>query len=284
MGYIQHAPNVLFIFNFIYLYINKPLSFFFANFFFTFFLKKKKIKKCCKKKDRQSQPQPQPPIWGASGTVYFNISPKVSRLKGICRIGPHNKDVLSIIFGSILGNAHIVKKLNGLGTSITFFQEDSHVEYILSLHKLLSEWGYCNPKTPVVTRRLGTKGKLRKVVRFSTWAYTSLDWIYDIWYQNNKKRLPNSIGEYLTPLALAIWIMDGGIKVGKGLIFSGHSFSYDECFMLVNVLSTNFNIKASVQLAGSKDKYIIYVGKESMSELRNIVSPYIVSGMKYKLI
>jgi hypothetical protein len=53
--------------------------------------------------------------------------------------------------------------------------------------------------------------------------------------------------------------------------------------MLVNVLSENFNIKASVQSAGSKDQYIIYVWKESMNDLRNIVNPYITPEMKYKI-
>lgn len=221
-----------------------------------------------------------------------NISPEVSicLLRGATTvtkkfgIDPHNKNVLSIIFGSLLGNAQTEKKVNGVGTKILFFQEDSHVEYIFSLHKLLSQWGYCNPKIPVVTSRLGTKGKLRKVVRFSTWTYTSFDWIYDIWYQDDRKRVPKCIGQYLTPLALAVWIMDGGTKTGKGLIFSSHSFTYNECLMLVKVLSVNFKIKASVQSAGSKDKYIICVLKESMNDLRNIVSSYIVAGMKYKII
>ena len=212
--------------------------------------------------------------------VHWN---RTRRLMGIYRIGPHNKDVLSIIFGSLLGDAHAEKRLNGMGTRISFYQEDSHVEYILYLHKFLSEYGYCNSKKPVIGRRLGIKGKLRKIVRFTTWTYTSFNWIRDIWYENNIKRVPNCIGEYLTPLALAIWIMDDASKVNKGLKFSTNSFTYNECLMLVNVLSENFNIKASVQSAGSKDQYIIYVWKESMNDLRNIVSPYIIPEMKYKI-
>ena len=77
--------------------------------------------------------------------------------------------------------------------------------------------------------------------------------------------------------------MDDGSKVNKGLKFSTNSFTYNECLMLVNVLSENFNIKASVQSAGSKNQYIIYIWKESMNDLRNIVSPYIIPEMKYKI-
>jgi ubiquinol-cytochrome c reductase cytochrome b subunit len=100
--------------------------------------------------------------------VNIGVAPKVSRLKGIYRIGPHNKDVLSIIFGSLLGDAHGEKRLIGLGTRISFFQEDVHIEYLLYLHKMLSDLGYCNPKVPVATIRLGAKGKIRKIIRFST--------------------------------------------------------------------------------------------------------------------
>ena len=100
--------------------------------------------------------------------IDFDIKQKVSRVKGLYRIGPHNKDIVSIIFGSLLGDANAEKRAGGLGTRINFYQEAVHVEYLYSLHKLLSNLGYCNPKIPVVTSRLGPKGKLRKIVRFNT--------------------------------------------------------------------------------------------------------------------
>jgi hypothetical protein len=84
------------------------------------------------------------------------------------RIGPHNEDILSIIFGSLLGDAHAEKKLLGSGTRITFFQEGLHIKYILFLHKMFSDFGYCKPNIPSITTRLGVKGKIRKIVRFST--------------------------------------------------------------------------------------------------------------------
>ena len=127
------------------------------------------------------------------------------------RIGPHNKDILSIIFGSLLGDAYAEKRAEGLGTRIIFYQEAVHVGYLYYLHKLFSNLGYCNPKIPVVTSRLGFKGKLRKIVRFRTWTYTSFNWIQELWYKNNIKQVPGNIAEYLTPLALAPSSSTGGI-------------------------------------------------------------------------
>lgn len=214
-----------------------------------------------------------------SNTAQYNFT----RIKGILRIGPHNKDILSIVFGSLLGDAHAEKRLAGLGTRITFYQEDSHVDYLLYLHKNLADAGYCNNKIPVISKRLGNKGKLRKVVRFATWTYTSFNWIREVWYRDGVKRVPDCIEEYLTPLGLAIWIMDDGSKANKGLKFATNSFSHQDCLKLTAVLKKNFGLKASVHSAGSENQFVIYIWKESMNQLRKIVSPYIVSGMKYKL-
>lgn len=210
-------------------------------------------------------------------------------MRASLRIGPHNKDILSIIFGSLLGDAHGEFRSKGIGTRISFYQESSHLAYILWLHNLIGELGYCNPRIPTIQTRLGKKGIVRKTVRFHTWTYSSFNWIHEIWYKEGIKCVPSVIGDFLSPLALAIWIMDDGTKLGKGLKLCGratNSFSYSDCLFLVEVLYVNFNIKASVQsagLAGPDNQYCLYIWKESMPLLCEIVLPYVHSSMKYKL-
>jgi hypothetical protein len=53
--------------------------------------------------------------------------------------------------------------------------------------------------------------------------------------------------------------MDDGAKVGQGLKFCTNSFSYNDCLLLIKALNSNFNIKASIQSAGKRDQYIIYI-------------------------
>ena len=207
-----------------------------------------------------------------------------TKIKGISRVGPHNIDILSIIYGSLLGDAHAEKRILGVGTRISFYQEDTHLSYIYYLHSILSKAGYCNNKVPLTKKRLGVKGKVRKVVRLHTWTYTSFNFIKEVWYVNDRKCVPHNIEKYLTPLALAVWIMDDGAKVSKGIKFCTNSFTYEECLHLVKVLYNNFNLKASVQSAGADNQYIIYVWKQSMQDLRNIVNPFIIPEMKYKII
>lgn len=200
------------------------------------------------------------------------------------RIGPHNKQILSILFGSLLGDCQAEYRDKGCGTRFCFYQESSHTAYLIWLHSILSELGYCNSKEPEIKPRLGRKGVVRKVIRFKTWTYSNLNWVYDLWYINKIKIVPAIIGDYLTPLALAIWIMDDGCKVGNGLKLSTNSFSYSDCTLLVKVLFDNFNLKSSIQSAGKPNQYIIYIFTESMPLLREIVLPYVHPSMKYKLV
>jgi len=217
-------------------------------------------------------------------SIYQKMAIKANRIRADKRIGPHNIDILSIIFGSLLGDGHAERRIQGNGTRITFYQEGSHVSYLLWLHSLLAELGYCNSIIPHIHTRLGIKGKVRNILRFRTWTYMNFNWIHDLWYVDKVKIVPSIIGQYLTPLALAIWIMDDGGKVGSGLKLATNSFSYSDCMLLTKVLFDNFNIKATVQKAGVANQYHIYIWKESMPLLCEIVLPYIHPSMKYKLI
>lgn len=84
-------------------------------------------------------------------------------------------------------------------------------------------------------------------------------------------------------MALAIWIMDDGGRVGQGLKLATNSFTYEDCFRLSEVLFKLYDLKTSVASAGVTNQYVIYVFKESMPLLRNIVKPHMVSSMLYKL-
>jgi hypothetical protein len=64
-------------------------------------------------------------------SIYPQITRKVLRIRADKRIGPHNIDILSILFGSLLGDGHAERRIKGNGTRISFYQEASHVSYLL---------------------------------------------------------------------------------------------------------------------------------------------------------
>jgi ubiquinol-cytochrome c reductase cytochrome b subunit len=132
----------------------------------------------------------------------FRSPDGLKKIRSENRIGPHNIDIISIIFGTLLGDGYGEKRING--TRISFYQEGSHKTYLLWLHSLISNLGYCNSTEPKLQKRLGVKNKIRYVIRFKTWTYSSFNWIYDLFYTNNVKIVPTILGKYLTPKALAI--------------------------------------------------------------------------------
>ena len=76
--------------------------------------------------------------------------------------------IIEIIYGSLLGDAHAERRKESKGTRITFYQEGSHDDYLLYLHSLIANLGFCNTNVPKITTRLSKNGKLRKIIRFST--------------------------------------------------------------------------------------------------------------------
>jgi LAGLIDADG DNA endonuclease family. len=71
--------------------------------------------------------------------------------------------------------------------------------------------------------------------------------------------VPLITNKYLTPLSLAIWIMDDGCKVGSGLKLSTNSFAYSDCLFLIKLLFDKFNLKSSIQSTGVINQYNIYI-------------------------
>ena len=238
-------------------------------------------------------PYGQMSLWGkyfcAPNDVHFlNIESNqlilpfiLSKTKSHNRIGPHNYDVLSILIGSLLGDGYGEK--HGNGTRICFQQEHINNKYLLWFHNYLSELGYCNNILPKLTTRLGKNGKLRYISRFKTYTFTSFNWIHDIFYKEGKKIIPINITDYLSPLALAIWIQDDGGKLSSGLKLATNCFSYDEVTFLAQILRDKYKLKISVIKAGALNQYNLYISKSSMKNVVEIIKPYLHPSMYYKL-
>jgi len=166
------------------------------------------------------------------------------------RIGPHNKDILEFIQGSLLGDGYLEK--HGNGSRLCLQQESSNKSYLLWSHKFLSVRGYCNPNIPIIQTRIGNKGKLRYVLRIKTWTFSSLNYLHDEFYLNNKKILPQNL--IISPLMLAIWIKDDGNRSGKALKLCTNNFTFEECLKLKEILM-NKNLKVSIHKTGTINQY-----------------------------
>ena len=87
------------------------------------------------------------------------------------RIGPHNIDIISLIFGSMLGDSFGEK--HGNGTRFVLQQEQSNMSYLMWYHKYLADRGYCNIDKPKLLTKIGKEGKIRYNYKIRTWTFNS---------------------------------------------------------------------------------------------------------------
>jgi hypothetical protein len=118
------------------------------------------------------------------------------------RIGPHNLETISVIFGSLLGNGRIKRLVEGSMLVVTGTNKD----YVQWLYTFFYNRGYTsNLKPRQYTRSIQSKeGKVYYGYEFNTFTFRSFSWIHKLYYNKGKKVVPLNIFEYLTPLALSV--------------------------------------------------------------------------------
>ena len=209
----------------------------------------------------------------------FNI-PNIRANK---RIGPHNQDVISVVFGSLLGNAYGNKKIID-GVRISYQQSIIHKEYLDWLYSFFLERGYVSNLLPrLYNRTIKNRELIYQGYEFNTFTFRSFFWLHKCFYYKGKKKLPNKdiLNNYLTPLALAIWIMDEGTFVKNGIIIATYNFTLEEHTIIVSILKKKYDINSIIQKMDNK--YVIYIKSDSLEKVRKLVDQYIIPSMKYKI-
>lgn len=97
--------------------------------------------------------------------------------------------------------------------------------------------------------------------------------------------IPDNIGDYLTltNVSLAYWIMDDGGFTGYGLKLYTNAYTLKNLNILINALNKNFSIYPSINKTSIKDQYTLYIPKNQMPILIDLVKEFIHPSMLYKL-
>nr|YP_009739398.1 LAGLIDADG homing endonuclease [Tricholoma terreum]QIC20241.1 LAGLIDADG homing endonuclease [Tricholoma terreum] len=206
-----------------------------------------------------------------------------SNCRAINRIGPHNLDVISIIFGLLLGDGYM-QKISGEGVRIYIKQNIIHKEYLFSLYEFFLYRGYCNKLKPrKYTLIIKDLDKEIYGYEFNTYTFRNLVWIYKLFYKKGNKIIQLKIEKYITPLSLAIWISADGSWTGGGVRIYSYTLTLREIGILVDILINKFNLDCTIEKVNMKNKYSIYIKPNSISNLRFLILPHIHKSMYYKL-
>lgn len=126
------------------------------------------------------------------------------------------------------------------------------------------------------------RGSLFPCVQFATRTSPLFDVWRDRFYRDGRKVVPTDIARDLSPLSVAVWLMDDGAADYAGMTLQTHSFDASEVELLVSALAERFDLAVSSRK--NRGKRIIYVRAAAMKRLRAIVEPHLLPGFAYKLI
>ncbi len=177
----------------------------------------------------------------------------------------------SLIIGCILGDGDL-RKLPGRKDA---FLEVNHSikakEYVEWKYKILKEICESPPKERIIDEK-------RKAYRFFTREHPELTELYEKFYCRGRKVIPKDLK--LNDLILAVWLMDDGSLSQGNLYLNTQKFSFKDQRRLLHYLR-ELGIKG--RLNKDKNRYRIRIKKESLARVKELVKPYLLPSLSYKL-
>ena len=133
------------------------------------------------------------------------------------RFGPHNKNVISVLVGNLLGDGYGEKIKNKSRFQIHISSRNA--EYVFWLHKFFASQGYSSPKKPVPKKQIGKKNTIYFSIKFKTFCFSSLNFLYDSFYSTNKKNIEKTHRKAARAACAALLVKIEDFK-SKGLLKS----------------------------------------------------------------
>jgi hypothetical protein len=184
----------------------------------------------------------------------------------------------NIIFGTLLGDGCLIKH-----RKFAYYKLKHSILQLNYLIYCFNELkSICNSYPKI---EFGKRNNTITIgIYFLTRQLSSLNDLYNIWYKNGIKVLPNLDILYhsLNPIVLAYWIMDDGTFRGSGLTIYTNSFTLSEVNLLISILRYKYNIECNLHL-NKKKQPTIYITSKGLKILIPLILPYIRLEMRYKL-
>ena len=198
-----------------------------------------------------------------------------------------NKDKRSILLGMCIGDGYI-----GVSTDKRWNTKS----YVLRLCHSVKQKAYLEHKTELLHSALG--GKKPRIVEYNNNGYPGVkcsktnkyfkvlrDWLY----KDGEKVVTRRILDMLTPQGIAIWHMDDGSLYTKRRNGKVHAWelctstyvSWDENQVIVDYFRDVHGIRFTI--VKGKGKYRIRCGTKEAKKFIEIVKPFIIPSMLYKV-
>jgi|GEM_PF-983914 len=178
-----------------------------------------------------------------------------------------------VLLGTLLGDAFMYPKTYSLKHGL--YQMDYCYHVAERFHKFVATF-----------EERDTKVKTEKCFGFWTYRHDVFRSYYKRFYSRGKgkKLITIDTASDLEAEGLAYWFMDDGKYGPSGFVLSVGDITTEEGSILIDLLRTKFGIETTFQNHDIKKGYhVIYIRAESRSKFLELVSPYIISSMAYKI-
>jgi len=204
-----------------------------------------------------------------------------NRKYDILRQTPINSIQKQVIVGCLLGNGSLHKDSRKGNFKLSFSHCEAQEQYF--------HWKVATLDPFINTYRKSLdKRKKSAMLRTATICHQDLNMFANMFYDESRvKHIPNNLDMYLTPLSLAVWVMDGGnLNSGISMRIASANFSESENYKIRDYLKMCFDLRSKVMeySYSGKKYYQIVFNKQNTKKLCDIIRPHVNDCMKYKLI
>lgn len=186
-----------------------------------------------------------------------------------------------ILVGLLLGDGCLETQNGGRTYRLKIEQSARHEPYVRHIHELFSEWVLTPPR-----RRLSraSNGTMTINWTFQTVSHEAFQQYGLHFYGGGPKKVPELIADWLTPRGFAYWFMDdGSVKSAqsKGVVLNTQAYQPSDVERLINVLRSRFGLQAKIR--EQSDGPQIYVAGRSHERLIEVIGPFLLEEMRYKV-
>lgn len=192
----------------------------------------------------------------------------------ILDIDEFTEEEFQVLYGTLLGDGHLTNRYRNISGSIAHCMKQK--EFLEFKHTYLKR--FTNP----------IEEHHKYDIRYKNPNYTqcymyikgskALNALYPKLYNNKIKYINKELLFKLTGLGIATWYMDDGSNGKYGYILCTNSFSSEDVLLIQKFFKEKFDIETTIR----KDN-VIYIKAKSKQKFKDLVSPYIIPSMQYKL-
>lgn len=214
-----------------------------------------------------------------------------------------SKNTEQIIIGGLLGDSYLRKQKDTHNPHLVMVHGPKQLDYLEFKYsffvndKLVTDNGI---KQGVAN--LKKTGKSYINYKFYTQALPLFNNYYNLFYPNGKKIVTRHLLNMLDPLGLAIWFMDDGSRnirwykrkdglksvKARGTRISTNGFTREEHEIIQKYFDIVWDIKVGIHKSGkskaeNNQQFVTGLNAENSKKLIEIIKPYVIPSLEYKI-